>query len=271
MFRIGEFSRLTQVSVRMLRYYDETGLLKPAQSDTFTGYRLYSAEQIPSLNKILFLRDLGYTVAEIAAVLDNWDTAYIGQKLEDRQNQIKAGIEKEKEKLQKIKQAKRDLQKEQINIHYNVAIKAVPAYQVLSLRRVMPDYYAEGLLWKELSAFAHENRVVVSQNTFTIYHDPDHRDKDVDMEVCVPVAKPGKSQGDFVFYNTEPAAHMACTLVYGPFENIAGSYASFANWLQAHSQYRMAGKSRQTVHRGPWNEEKPENYLTEIQIPLIKL
>ncbi|GGG12974.1 TrmO family methyltransferase domain-containing protein [Paenibacillus aceti] len=65
-FRIGEFSKLTQVSIRMLRYYDETGLLKPAQIDNQTGYRHYSVEQIPVLQKIIMLRDLGCSVAEIA-------------------------------------------------------------------------------------------------------------------------------------------------------------------------------------------------------------
>ena len=58
MFRIGEFSKLMQVSIRMLRYYDETGLLKPAVIDPWTGYRMYSAQQIPVLKKILYLRDL---------------------------------------------------------------------------------------------------------------------------------------------------------------------------------------------------------------------
>lgn len=55
MFQIGEFSKLTQVSVRMLRYYDETGLLKPAKINKFTNYRLYSTEQIELLNKIIFI------------------------------------------------------------------------------------------------------------------------------------------------------------------------------------------------------------------------
>lgn len=64
MFKIGEFSKLTQVSVRMLRYYDETGLLKPAEINKYTGYRMYSIEQIETLNKILFLRDTGFSVAE---------------------------------------------------------------------------------------------------------------------------------------------------------------------------------------------------------------
>ena len=81
MFRIGEFSQLTQVSIRMLRYYDETGLLKPAQIDKFTNYRLYAAEQIPVLNKIIFLRDLGFNVSEIAVALNHWNDEFITKQL----------------------------------------------------------------------------------------------------------------------------------------------------------------------------------------------
>lgn len=71
MFKIGDFSKLTLVSVRMLRYYDELGLLKPASIDRFSGYRYYSASQISRLNRIVKLRDMGFLVAEIAELLDD--------------------------------------------------------------------------------------------------------------------------------------------------------------------------------------------------------
>ena len=77
MFRIGEFSKLTQVSVRMLRYYDEAGLLKPAEVDRWTGYRLYSAGQIPRLDRIRYLRDSGFQVSEIALALEMDDHALL--------------------------------------------------------------------------------------------------------------------------------------------------------------------------------------------------
>lgn len=100
-------------------------------------------------------------------------------------------------------------------------------------------------------------------------HDTDYREKDVDIEICAPVARTGKDIDGFVYRNTEPVPIMACTImVYGPFENIANAYLAFAGWLQEHSQYTMTGQSRQIVHRGPWNEGSPDNYLTEIQIPL---
>jgi DNA-binding transcriptional MerR regulator len=271
MFRIGEFSKLTQVSIRMLRYYDETGLLKPAKIDEFTKYRLYLIEQIPVLNKIIFLRDLGFNVSEIAIALNHWNTEFITEQLEKKHREIEDKINAERNKLAKIALAKKDLQQETIAIHYNVSIKSIPSYQVFSLRRIVSDYYAEGQLWQEMSAFAAENNIAVSSNTFSIYHDTDYREKDVDIEICAPVVLMGNDTKGFKYRITDPVPIMACAMVYGPFENIAGAYLAVANWLHEHNQYKMTGPCRQIIHCGPWNEESSDRYLTEIQIPLEKI
>lgn len=123
-------------------------------------------------------------------------------------------------------------------------------------------------MWKEMYTYALKNHIQVSDNTFTIYHDKEYKEKDVDIEVCAPVVKMNKSSQEFAFRNTELVPLMACTMVYGPFSNIAGAFLAFANWLEMHNQYRMGEHSRQIVHRGPWNEENPQQFLTEIQIPL---
>lgn len=269
MFKIGEFSRLTQVSVRMLRYYDENGLLAPAEVDTFTGYRLYSCEQISRLNKIIFLRDLGFGVAEIADALENWSDAAITQRLEARRLDIQNAIKAEEEKLARIDLAKRDISQESMDIHYNVSIKNIPAYTVFSLRRRVADYYAEGLLWQEMGVYMKAHGVPITQKTFTIYHDTDYRETDVDIEVCTEVPRLLESAEGFTFRITETVPIMASTMVQGPFSNIAGAYRAFAGWLQNHNQYRMARGSRQIVHRGPWNEANPAHHLTEIQVPLV--
>ena len=62
LFKIGDFSQIGQVSVRMLRHYDELGLLKPAYVDRLTDYRYYSLEQLPKLNRLLALKDLGFSL-----------------------------------------------------------------------------------------------------------------------------------------------------------------------------------------------------------------
>jgi DNA-binding transcriptional MerR regulator len=69
MFRIGEFSHIAQVSGRLLRYYDEIGMLSPAYTDPQTGYRYYSAAQLPRLNRILVLKELGVGLDQIAQLL----------------------------------------------------------------------------------------------------------------------------------------------------------------------------------------------------------
>lgn len=270
MFRIGEFSKLTQVSVRMLRYYDETGLLRPAEIDSWTGYRMYSVEQIPTLNKIIYLRDSGFNVAEIAVALNGENDTLIIEQLDKKYEDIKHNIHTEQEKLKKIELAKNELLNGKNEIHYNISIKSVPGYQVLSLRKVIPDYYSEGKLWNELSEFAKQHRVELLSDTFSIYHDEDYREENVDVELCVVVSKAGKDIEPFKFRRTEPVPIMACTMVYGNFSNIAAAYLTFAKWLQNNSQYKMKGENRQIVHRGPWNEENPQKYLTEIQIPLEK-
>lgn len=268
MFKIGEFSKLTQISIRMLRYYDEAGLLKPAEIDKWTGYRMYSANQIPILNKIVYLRDSGFNVSEIAALLDKKDSQSLIEQLDIKYAKIENTIQDEKEKLRKIELAKKDILGQKDEMHYNISIKSIPSYQVLSLRKVIPNYYAEGELWQELSSFATEMQISISNDTFSIYHDKEYRETHVDVELCTPVKRLGKNIGNFVYRNTEAVSTMASTMVYGDFSNISEAYISFAQWLQKNSQFNMCGSTRQIVHRGPWNESNPDKYLIELQIPL---
>lgn len=268
MFKIGEFSKLTQISIRMLRYYDEIGLLKPAEIDKWTGYRMYCATQIPVLNRIVYLRDSGFNVAEIASALNKNDDGLLVEQLDEKYAEIEKAIQGEQEKLRKIELAKKEILNEKNEMHYNISIKSIPGYEVLSLRRVIADYYAEGGLWQELSAFAEKNHIIISNDTLSIYHDSEYKETLVDVELCAPVKEYFRSTDIFIYRNTEPVPAMACTMVYGDFSNIAGAYTAFAEWLQKNSQYKMSGQTRQIVHRGPWNENDPEKYLIELQIPL---
>ena len=70
MFKIGDFSKLTRISVRMLRHYDEIDLLKPNSIDDFTGYRYYSADQIPIVNRIQVLKEMGFSLSEICSLME---------------------------------------------------------------------------------------------------------------------------------------------------------------------------------------------------------
>lgn len=306
MFRIGEFSKLTQVSIRMLRFYDEAGLLKPAQIDETTGYRLYSVGQIEALQKILLLRDMDFSTAEIRSALEDWSDASVVRRLAQKRLEIEQTIQKLNDRISKIQIAADDVQKGKIDVHYNVSIKAVPGFRVLSLRREIADYFHEGGLWHELSAFVAEHRIPLVQpaRTVTVFHDEDHRDTDVDVEVAAEVgpayelpsavepedmfgnaaadygnpigkfkkaaAVGGEPKRGFTCRELEPVPTMACIMVVGPYDRIGSAYRSFAFWLEEHEQFRIAGLVRQISHRGPYDTQNPNEYLTEIQVPIAK-
>lgn len=270
MFQIGEFSKLTQVSIRMLRYYDETGLLKPSYVHPFTGYRLYSVDQIPSLQKIIFLRDSGFTVKEIFLVLAHWDNELLPALLQQKLQDIEIAIMKEIKKRDVLKRMIDSPADKPIAHVYPVLLKSIPSCFILSLRRILPRYSDEAELWNELTDFAVSVQVDLSPSSppFAIYHDIDYKDNDVDVEVCFIVNEPMADQGPFRFRQTQTIDTVAYALVTGPYENIKSAYGSFAHWLTTNHSFRISGESRQICLRGPWNEALPENYLTEIQIPL---
>lgn len=274
MFKIGEVSKLTQISIRMLRYYDELGILKPAEIDKYTGYRLYSVEQISTLQKIVLLRDSKFSVAEISNILHNWDDEFVIQELNRKKNEIKKEIQQEKQRINKIDKFIEALKCDKDEIRHNVVFKKIPSYKIISLREIIPDYFYEGILWKKLSDFINEEHIEVSRqsnNNIAFYHDEELTGNGVDVEVGMVVKKFGKNKSKFTYRETEEVDIMACTMVYGPYENIAGAYESFCYWLDKNSDYKMSGINRQLGHKGEHNESNPENYLTEVQIPLIKV
>lgn len=270
MFKIGEFSKLTQVSIRMLRYYDELGLLKPARIDPFTGYRLYSTDQIPMLQRILLLRDMEFNVSEIEEALKNWDTGSMPRLLSEKKSEILESIQRQQRRIEKIEMATRDLQSNQIEVHHNVVIRQIPSYRILSLRQVIPDHFSEGPLWEKLCAFVQAEQVELASgvNNLAIYHGEEEEESGVDVEVAALVKRLGKDKDGFTYRETEAVETMACIMVYGPYENIGPAYHSFAYWLQEHRQYEMSGPSRQICHIGGDRAESPEEFLTELQTPV---
>ena len=72
MLRIGEFSKLSRVSIRMLRHYDEIGLLVPIMTDELTGYRYYNETQLPVINRITALKEMGFSLAMIQEILEKY-------------------------------------------------------------------------------------------------------------------------------------------------------------------------------------------------------
>ena len=127
MIKIGDFSRLSQVSVKTLRYYDEVGLLKPVEVDRFTGYRYYSFDQLPRLNRVLALKDLGFSLEQIAQALDEGLTPdQLRGMLRLKRAEIQQRVEEEQERLARVEARLRQIEQEAMMSNYDVVIKKVP-------------------------------------------------------------------------------------------------------------------------------------------------
>jgi DNA-binding transcriptional MerR regulator len=140
MIRIGDFSKLSRVSIKTLRYYDEMGLLKPVEVDRFTGYRFYDFNQLPRLYRILALKELGFTLEEIGRFLEeNLSTEELRGMLKLRQAEIRQRVEEETVRLEQVEHWLRQTQQENFMSKYDVVLKKIEAMKAATVRGVVAN------------------------------------------------------------------------------------------------------------------------------------
>jgi len=270
MIRIGDFSKLSRVSVKTLRYYDEMGLLKPVSVDAFTGYRLYEYSQLSALNRILALKELGFSLEEIGRLLDDGlSVEQMRGMLKLRETEARQRVQEEAERLARVEAWLSQIEQENEMSKYDVVIKNVDAVKVASVRDVVPTPPDQGGLWGELEGYLAMQRVRPNGACFTLYHDEDYKERDWDLEVCEPItdelaeSRRGKVQ-------TLPAATVACTIHNGPFTTLNDAYAAIGKWMDANG-YRIVGPCRELYLRPAKNGSQTDpDTVTEIQFPVEK-
>lgn len=271
MFKIGDFSKLVRVSPRMLRHYEKCGLLYPAEIDKFTGYRQYSAGQIPLLTNIVTLRDLGFSIDEIGDILPRFeDAAYMNKILRAKAASVKSTIEAEQDKYNRLMQMSDWVRKERKIMVYEVELRKLPAVKVLSLRGIIPHYRDEGMLWEKLGKFIGENQIQCHSDGYSTYFDEEYKETDPDVEIAIPVDVLGTNQGEFVYKEYEEITLAATVRFSGPFD---GGYdeasEKLAGWMEQ-NDYAFAGYLRGHVITSPDDEPNPEHWMTELQAPVVK-
>ena len=137
MIRIGDFSRLSRVPIKTLRYYDEIGLLTPDKVDNYTGYRYYSHEQSARLNRILALKDLGFSLEQIGRLLDeNITSDQMRGMLTLRRAESQSRLEEEAERLVRIEVRLRQIESEDKMSKYDVVIKKIEPVMVAGSAKI---------------------------------------------------------------------------------------------------------------------------------------
>ena len=274
MFKIGEFSKLARVSARMLRHYDKCGLFCPAKTDHDTGYRLYSAEQMPLLRRIVELRDMGFGIDEIENILPQYDNAeYMRRAIGEKHKQITATIEDGQGKLVRIATMSKKF-KEGSGMVYEVELRELPAVRVLSLRETIPSYQDEGTLWEKMGKFIAHKEIACNMNGYSIYHDDDYKEANIDMEIALPIDANGDcaslDNDEGFAYKELPALPTAATIRFsGSYENYYQAMEKLALWMEQ-NRYELAGNIRGHVLEGAHSQSNPDNFLTELQVPVRK-
>jgi effector-binding domain-containing protein len=270
MFKIGDFSRLSRISVKALRYYDEIGLLKPVRVDEFTGYRYYSADQFPRLNYIVALKDTGLSLEEIATLINNsLDPAQMRDIFILTQAELRQRLQEEQKRLEQVENLLKQIEKEGKMPDYKVVVKKVEPQIVASMRGILPAYGEVGQFYGEI--FKHLAKKMIfkpSAPTMLICYDNEYKEKDVDVEVCVPIKKsiPGS---DKVKVYELPEIEAACIIHKGPYEKFSEAYGALMAWTEK-TGYQVAGPSRELYITSPYDTKDTSKYVTEIQFPVQK-
>ncbi|MBQ2126393.1 MAG: MerR family transcriptional regulator [Bacteroidaceae bacterium] len=266
--KIGEFSKMMQVTVKTLRHYEQRGLLAPYEVDEWTGYRYYSVAQMQRLNTIRGLQRQGFTLEEIKELLED------GAQMPSI-DQLKRKIEETEQQLQLLMERRRQLLKwmdshKQIKTMKEFNIQSLPEIIVASHREIIPDYSALGMLC--VNKIGPEMQRLGCKcpppgYCFTIEHQQEYRNENIDIEYCEQVEDMGEDS-DIIQFKRLPAVEKAlCMKHVGPYERFYESFTKAFAYLEEQG-YKVAGHPRACYIDGIWNQEDPEKWLSIIQIPI---
>ena len=278
MFKIGEFSRLSRVSVRMLRHYDQLGLLTPSQIDPLTGYRYYSAEQLPRLNRILALRDLGFSLEQITGMLDeDLSTEQLLGMLKLKRAEVEEQMQLEQQKLARLEVRLRQMSESPAHKAYDVIVRDIEPELVATYREVAADDDRIQQMFDMVEVYvSHFDQARADKPPFSIYYDDEYREKDVDTEVAVPL-RYVIPENELIRVREYPRlSNVACVVHVGEYSMIYRAYNALLAWIEA-NDYRMIGPIREVYLRygaDGLNFELPPTYLgqhaneyvTELQL-----
>lgn len=267
--KIGDFARLGQVSVVTLRHYDECGLLKPIRIDSFTGYRYYSVSQLPRLNRILALKDLGFSLEQIEQVLNGGLTPeQLHGMLTLKHAQAEQHIATEQARLVRIATRLRQIELEDQMSQYDVVLKNIPAMHVVSRRITIPtndevpkyldSAFAE--VWGHITA----HQCPVAGPNFTIWHQSPDVYTDEVVEAIVPVNKVFAGTDRVEVYELAET-QVASAVHHGDFEDFTQLHTAILQWIEANGYEPVGG------YREVYLKHNPDDYsdsTTEVQFPV---
>lgn len=280
MFTIGDFARYGRVSVRMLRHYDATGLLHPARVDPASGYRYYEAGQLARLNRIIALKDLGFTLGEVRVMLSEQVSAeQLRGMLRLRRAELATRIAADTARLAQVEARLSIIETEGAMPASDIQVKQIPAVRVAELTAIAAGLEPDSItpvirpLYAELGNRLGQAGLTPVAPAIAWYSDaPDG--EGVVVHASLPVStgpdstgpdSTGPDSGRGFRITDLPAIGRAATVVHrGPMSSVLVTIQTLARWIEANG-YRSAGYPRELYLECPDDEDK---WVTELQAPV---
>jgi DNA-binding transcriptional MerR regulator/effector-binding domain-containing protein len=265
MFTIGEFSKLSGLTVKTLRFYHEEGLLVPTFVDPDTSYRYYNESQIETARVIAYLRSLEFPIGDIKQLLVTEDEHGLLDRLERQRLQIKEQIKRLQRTVRSLDQfiAEERQGQAMAQTSEGVTEKNVHALLVAGIR--MQGRYNE--CGKGFGRLGRSFGRLICGKPLMLHYDSEYREDDADFEACLPIRQRKAVEG--VSVRELPATHCVALVHTGPYDQMGRSYAKVLKWIKEHN-YKVVLPTREVYLKGPGMIFKgnPKNYVTEIQIPI---
>ncbi len=263
MLKIGEFSKLSHLTVKALRFYEKEGLLIPESVDKWTGYRFYETSQLETASRIKAFRQLGLTIDEIKAILNGADLKLILEaKAEILRNQ-KEDIDTRLSIIHHIL--------EEDTMKYQVTVKEIPA-AIVYYTEVRVKAYSDMMqiipsLGEECLKLNPNIKCAEPPYEFCEYLDEEHKDSDILIRHNEAVDRMGE-ESDRIKFKEIPATKVLSIYHKGAYDEIGEAYAFIMKYAEENG-YTIAGLSRECYIDGIWNKESVSDWLTEIQLPIL--
>ncbi|MEW2147040.1 MerR family transcriptional regulator [Micromonospora vinacea] len=275
MFTIGDFARLGRVSVRMLRHYDSIGLLRPASVDPHTGYRFYRADQLRRLNRVIALKELGLTLEQVRAIVDDAvDVAELRGMLRLRRSQLAEQLAADTARLTAVEARLRMIESEGRMTAQDVVLKEIASVRVAELTAVAPSYQGEDIgpviqpLYPELFRRLDAARITPTGPAIAWYEPAPGDDGDaVVVHAAVTVGVGANAASDVAVVDL-PALRNAATIIHhGAMDDVEPSMQALARWIEENG-YRTDGFAREVYLE--YCQDAPEKGVTELQVAVYR-
>jgi DNA-binding transcriptional MerR regulator len=270
MFIIGEFARHGRVSVRMLRHYDAIGLLQPAHVDQVTGYRSYTARQLSRLNRIVALKDLGFTLLQVQSILDDKvNVEELRGMLRLRQAELQSQIATDSTRLMQVEARLQIIEREGAMPTDDIQIKRIPAVRVAELTAIAASFEPEsispviGPLYQDLCRRLDRAGLTPTGPAIAYYEDSPEGDG-VLVHAALPVNADHRDDHDFTIVDLPEIEQAATILHRGSMDNVLATIQTLAQWIDANG-HRSAGYNRELYLDTP---EDQGAWATELQEPI---